>query len=521
MNRCKKLFALITAVSCLYFTYADSLATASTNEENNSEKTNATVESADLQETKNVYVPEIYDTRLLALSTADYPVTPGDEYQLTYLANTAAVSTQLSLDASYNLRVHNLGSINAKGKTFLQLKTQVESLVSKNYPLSGVQFTLTSPGRFFVTIEGYHPNPGQKTATGLSRLSDLLYEVDIESNPLSSLRNVAVTSEGGQTVVYDFFQTRKTGSLKENPRVKPGDIITISRAQRYVEISGAVYEQGKYQILEKEGVKEVVENFALGLLPSADTEHIQLFRLSTPGKEPGLYKILSYEQLLSEKLETGDQIIVPGKQDLKNVFTLEGAVNGGDATTLQVSGRYVYKFYTGQKLSDVFKDKDLKISLAADYDSCYLVRQGQSTQIDIGKFLFSTDLSQDRELKDGDVLVIPFKYAYVWVTGAVNAPGKYPVHAGKTSEYYIKLAGGYNINSIVGKELIYDADGKRMPKEYVLESESRIDVPSTWFLSFINTYWSNISSIWSIFLGTLSIITQILIWQQNGLFPQK
>ncbi|MBP7480587.1 MAG: hypothetical protein KA785_09090, partial [Spirochaetaceae bacterium] len=355
-----------------------------------------------------------------------------------------------------------------------------------------------------------------KTANGLTRLSDLLYEITAEEYPLSSLRDVTIRSLQGTEEQYDFYQARKSGDLTQNPRVTPGDTIIINRAERSIKVSGSVYQQGLYQPLQNEGSKEIIENFALGLQPAADTAHIQLFRITTPGKEPGLFKELSYEQLLREEIKHGDEIIIPSKQTMKHVFTLEGAVNGGDSTSMQVSGRLVYKFYVGQKLSDAFKSVGDEISLAADYSNCYFVRDGNSTTIDISKFLFSTDLSQDRELKDGDILVIPFKYNYVWVTGAVNSPGRYPVQAGKTSEYYLNLAGGYDRNSVIGKEKIYNAKGEKMSKEYILEPESRIDVPSTWFMSFINTYWSHISSIWSIFLGTISVISTILIWQEKG-----
>ncbi len=458
------------------------------------------------------FVPQVYDSRLLASSTIDYPATPGDMYQLTYMANNQMLTTQISLDALYTLRVHNLGTLNARGKTFLQLKTEVESLVSKNYPLSGVQFSLVNPGSFFITLQGSHPNPGQKTATGLTRLSDILYELNLDEYPWASLRDVKVISADNQTRTFDYYQVIKTGDLSQNPRLRPGDTIVVSRAQRYVKVSGQIHEKGMYQLLELEGSKELVEDFASGFQPSADTDHIQLFRVSTPGKEPGLFKVLSYEELINEKLENGDEINVPNKQELKHVFTVEGAVNGGNATDLQVSGRYTYRFYTGQKLSDVFKDQGLNVSLAADYENSYFVRDGNSTIIDISKFLFSTDLSQDRELKDGDILVIPFKYNYVWVTGAVAAPGRYPVQVGKTSEYYINLAGGYHKNSIIGKEKIFNAEGEKMPADYVLEPESKIHVPETWFMSFINTYWGYINLLWGIVSGTVLIVTTIMNW---------
>ncbi len=469
-------------------------------------------EEIDDKTVPSLFKPEVYDIRLLASATLDYPATPGDVYQLSYMINTQLLTTQISLDALYTVRVHNLGSLNAKGKTFLQLKSQVEALVSKNYPLSGVQFSLITPGRFFVTLQGSHPNPGQKTANGLTRLSDMLYELNLDEYPWASLRDVKIISAENESRTYDYYKVLKTGDQKNNPRLRPDDTIIISRTNRYVKVFGQIHEKGTYQLLESEGARELIEEFASGLQPSADTDHIQLFRIITPGKDPGLFKVLTYEELLLEKLENGDQINFLNKEARKYVFTIEGAVNGGDATTVQVSSRRVYSFYAGQKLSDAFKSVGDEISLAADYSNCYFVRDGQSTQIDIGKFLFTTDISQDRELKDGDILVVPFKYNYVWVTGAVAAPGRYPIQAGKTSDYYINLAGGYDRNSVIGKEKIYNAKGEKMSKDYILEPESKINVPTTWFMSFINTYWSHINLIWGIVSGSVLIASTIMGW---------
>lgn len=477
----------------------------------NSSNTSGNDNDKENEDVKALISP-VNDLRLLAASTIDYPSTPGDMYQLTYMINNQILTTQIALDALYSLRVHNLGTLNAKGKTFLQLKTEVENLVSKNYPLSGVQFSLINPGSFFITLQGSHPNPGQKTATGLTRLSDILSDLNTKNFPWASLRDVKVISADNNTKTYDYYQAVKSGDMLNNPRLRPGDTVVISRAERYVKVFGLLHEPGTYQLLDTEGAAELIQNFASGFQPSADTEHIQLFRVTASDNEPGLFKTLTYDELINEKLEPGDQINVPNKEDRKLVFTIEGAVTGGDAVSVQVSSRTVYSFYNGQKLSDALKTLKSSISRAADYENSYFIRGGTGTTIDIAKFLYSTDLSQDRELEDGDILVIPFKYNYVWVLGAVNSPGRYPVQAGKTSEYYINLAGGYHKNSIIGKEKIFNAEGEKMPADYILEPEAKIEVPETWFMSFINTYWGHINLLWGIVSGTVLIVTTIMDW---------
>jgi hypothetical protein len=60
--------------------------------------------------------------QLLALSTADYPATPGDVYALSFRPMGGnPVGIQLILDTRYQLKVLNLGNVNARGKTYIQL----------------------------------------------------------------------------------------------------------------------------------------------------------------------------------------------------------------------------------------------------------------------------------------------------------------------------------------------------------------------------------------------------------------
>ena len=67
----------------------------------------------------------------MAMSNPDYLVTPGDIYSLNYAAGTTPVSYAISVDTTYKIRVSNLAVLDAKGKTFVELKKEVENIVTK------------------------------------------------------------------------------------------------------------------------------------------------------------------------------------------------------------------------------------------------------------------------------------------------------------------------------------------------------------------------------------------------------
>ena len=91
---------------------------------------------------------------MLARSSPDYLVTPGDVYTLAYSAGSVPVSYTITVDTSYRIRVSNLGIVNGAGKTFPQLRREIETIVANNFPLSGVQLVITQPSVFIVYVNG-------------------------------------------------------------------------------------------------------------------------------------------------------------------------------------------------------------------------------------------------------------------------------------------------------------------------------------------------------------------------------
>ena len=199
----------------------------------------------------------------IALSNPDYMVTPGDIYSLNYAVGTNPVSYKILVDTSYKIRVSNLAVLDATNKTYMQLKKQVEEIVSKNYPLSGVQFILTSPASFKITVTGCVSYSSEQKAWALTRLSDILQNAPI--NDYSSQRFVTIKSENKTETVYDLFKTFRNGDYSQNPYIRPGDEISIQMAEKKVSIDGAVIFPGTYELSPNENIKELIENFADGL----------------------------------------------------------------------------------------------------------------------------------------------------------------------------------------------------------------------------------------------------------------
>ena len=140
----KRIFVFVMLICCISGMFAQVMAIKDKSifkNTNLSSKNNKT-------ETEEVVVKETFiPNAQMAMSSPDYLVTAGDVYTLAFAMGTTPVSYTMTVDSSYKIRVANLGIVNAKGLSFLQLKSQVEAIVSKNYPMGGVQFVLVSPCR--------------------------------------------------------------------------------------------------------------------------------------------------------------------------------------------------------------------------------------------------------------------------------------------------------------------------------------------------------------------------------------
>jgi protein involved in polysaccharide export with SLBB domain len=248
----------------------------------------------------------------LAVSNPDYPVTVGDMYTLSYSVNGSPVLYAFMVDSGYTVRIANLGALNAAGKTLRQFKREAESIVSNNYPFSGVQLVLTKPGIFRVFVTGEVAAAAEITAWAMERLSSLTRL----ATPFASLRKVTVKSAGGQVRDYDIFKAGRDGDLSQNPYLRPDDVVTFNRLERAVTVRGAVERPGAYQLLAGENLRDLIETYAGGFTPVADKTRMELLRYGG-SFSPGGEKIALTDSNVRENfvLRDNDEVTIPDARD--------------------------------------------------------------------------------------------------------------------------------------------------------------------------------------------------------------
>lgn len=402
----------------------------------------------------------------LAMSSGDYPVTAGDVYLLAFAAGSSSVNYSISVDTTYKIRVANLGVLNVQGLTFAQLKKQVEDIVAKNYPLSGVQFALSSPAVFQVTLKGEVVQTEVKQAWALTRLSTLV--AGCFTN-YSSSRDVLVTSANGKQNHYDLFLADRLGDLTQDPYVRPGDVITINRAERRVTVSGAIERPGSYELKKGENLMTLFEYYGGGFTGYADKNRIEIHRFNAETLQTSVFYLTEKDLEKDFALCDYDKVSVVASSDLRPVMFMEGAISssgGGfssETSTVASMDRISIRFDYDTNYASLLRSSSYYFLSSSDLSNAYIMRGDKIIPIDINKLLYEPTYFSEEIVQPYDVLRVPFKLYYVTVSGAVANPGRFAFIPDRGWEYYIGLAGGFLDDVNVGKKVeIMDVNGNVM-----------------------------------------------------------
>ena len=469
-----------------------------------------------------------------AMSNPDYRVLPGDIYQLGYTVGQSTVSYQIVVDSSGIIRVSNLGSVNTNGKTFLTVKKQVESLVSQNYPLSVVQFVLASPSSFTVTVKGEVVKTTEVKAWGLMRASQVIIGLLTD---FASKRYLLITSSTGKTSEYDLFKAFRDGDLQQDPYVSPGDVITIPRVKCQITLSGAVERPGIYELADQESLVDLINMYGNGYIEGADKTQVKITR--TKEDAEGLLAFDSFflkmgDEALSAQLQHLDKVYVDNKNMLRPVIYLDMPLDTETRNAILTNNQKINGLQKDASASATAKDSDLKVVTATitlpftqgddlisiirerfslftkpwvDTTGAYILRQGKQIPINLNPLLFDSSYSEIIPLEREDRIVIPEIEQTVTVNGAVIRPGTYSYTPGRTFEYYIALAGGFDYQRNTGRAIeITDVYGKKLAKDSIIGPNTIISAKTNAFMYNFNIYVPLIT----VTVSILSIITTIL-----------
>lgn len=365
-----------------------------------------------------------------------------------------------------------------------------------------------------------------------------------------ALRSITLKRTSGEDLKIDLLKFRMTGDFKYNPYLQNDDVIIFPSydvEKNIVSIEGAVNKPGKFQFVESDKLSDAII-FSGGLNNAYDNiNKAEISRLNNSGDKEELLNVNITDDF---ELKSGDRIRIladeNNKRDYK-VLVLGEVKNpgfvyvtgGGTALPEIISRAGGFKQNADLKRAELIRNYNSiemlqKYNLAQEYSNSSeqmllpetmlqlkqqkelfaMARLSNLTSEDslffkldnelrmlraesLADFTQLNDAESDASnfvVRDGDLILIPEKFDYVYVFGQVPKAGYFKYQSGENYKYYIEKAGGLaetakdgddEIVVIKGKEMNWVAKEKEKlnlePGDYIYVPK---EVPKTFWQSF-------------------------------------
>lgn len=387
-----------------------------------------------------------------------------------------------------------------------------------------------------------------------------------------ALRNITLKRISGEILKIDLLKFRMTGDFKYNPYLQNDDVIIFPSydiEKNIVSVEGAVNKPGKFQFVEGDKLSGVIL-FAGGLNQAYDNiSKAEISRLNNSGDKEELLTVNISDDFA---LKSGDRIKIladeNNKRDYKVLVLGEVKNPGfvyvtGDGTLISEIISKAGGFKTNADLSRAevirnFNSIEMlqKYNLAQEYlnNSDQLLLPETQLQLKQQKELFAmarlSNLTSedslffkiDNELRmlraeslvdftqlndaqsdaskfvvrDGDLILIPEKFDYVYVFGQVSKAGYVKYQSGENYKYYIEKAGGLAETAKDGDDEIVVIKGKE--KNWVAKEKEKLNLEPGDYIyvpkEVPKTFWQSFSRVADVIGVAGSAATIILLIMQ-------
>jgi polysaccharide export outer membrane protein len=378
----------------------------------------------------------------------------------------------LQIGRSGDVTFPKLGAITLSGLTFDDARDLINTRVEQQ--LIGVD-AIVSMGRLRainVFMAGEVSVPGAYSVSAMTTVTQALFQAGGVTD-IGSLRNIQVRRAGSVVETFDTYDLLMRGDVSDDIRLQSGDVVFVPPYSGVIDMEGELKRPMVYELAGSETMGDVLAmagSFTRDAYPALSILTRQSDSLGLP---QAITIDLSDASQLSLPAQDGDTIKVPKVGNLvANSVSLKGAVTRPGS----------YGWVPGMRVSDLIGNARRDLSRDADLGLGMIVRQ-KNTRLDIEVIAFdlasviaSPNADTDPALQEFDeVLVFSLVAAdltdadadasrqallvpvieklssqarqgepvqAVSVSGAVRAPGTYPLVEGATVQTLISAAGG-------------------------------------------------------------------------------
>lgn len=478
-------------------------------------------------------VPAMESTTLSGPIDPDvYRVGPGD---LLLLQLWGKVSRNLTLEVGPEgmVLVPGARSLDVAGMTLREVREAVLGLLRDQFRGVNMDVRLARPRVFRIYFTGQVSNPGPATATGSSRIADVLTPGAVLPN--ASMRRIEVLHHDGQRELADLGLFLATGETTLNPWLRDGDVITVPVATEFVHVQGAVARPGEFELGPRDSLLTLLR-LAGDPIPAAYVDRALLIRWNDALTPDSLWVNLEdvYSRRVNPPLQEGqrlyvyflsqyhaqDEASIVGEVNQPGTFPitagrtrlseLVGAARGF-LPTADLKSIRVHRLSQNAGESDPELDRLLRLSRSEQTNTEYAVLRTKLASLRADYRVDWNRVREDPEhldllLRGGDTVRVERLVLSIRVDGEVLRPGIMSFKAGQSWLDYVAQAGGFTDRASVGHARVTRAaSGQTLPAGSVraLNPGDFVWVPEKSDVSA----WQHVQSV----LASLAYIATIMI----------
>lgn len=264
-----------------------------------------------------------------ALAPEHYVLGEGDEVHISIFGSSQTeIHQRIAADGS--IQPAGATRIFLKGMTLAQGRAAIQNKLAQHYSFRPDQIavTITTARTVSVSIYGEVGVQGGFTFSALNTAFNALAGAG-GPTAMGSVRNIQI-SRGGKVSRLDIYQFMKNPTVGTPYDIQNGDVIFVPIAQKIVTVKGAVNRPMRYEMIDGEGIKELID-YAGGLIYNAYMEYVQVERF-----ENGERKYMEYnlDEVMKGKkkveLRNGDVVqIMRSDVPMENFVAIDGDVYYG------------------------------------------------------------------------------------------------------------------------------------------------------------------------------------------------
>ena len=406
-------------------------------------------------------------TSNLAIPGSDYLLGTGDQLLIRLWGSGSDAEHSTVINKQGRIDVPRIGIIHLAGVKFGDVESIIKKEAQKYIQGINVSVVLTSLRSLEVYIVGAVKNPGLHVVPSFSTIFDGLLAAN-GVKKTGTLREIKLFRNDKLNKIFDLYDLLLKGDRNSDSMLENRDVIFVPGIGQTAAVSGALNNEGIFEIKGNTNVKNLVD-MAGGMLPQAMDSRIDLRRFNQ-NKE---FLVINLNQKSEEQwnkipVQNGDLIeFGSSKSMVYNVVKINGHVWDPD----------IFQYKPGMKLSDVLTTPEI-LKPDALTDFALIHRYDKLTTLTTPiRFPLSKVFSgeYDAPLQSFDTIVILSRSTIgikerIVLTGAVWQPGEYEYKPGLKLKDALALAGGLKFgartqNIEIARQKI---ESDRIKTEYIL-----------------------------------------------------